>query len=191
MPTNSDRSNRSGPGLVSVWDPLVRIVHWALALGFLIAYASPAEEGSGPGALHVWSGYALGALVLLRLVWGFIGPRYARFSDFVFRPAAVIAYLKSLVLGHPRRYLGHSPAGGAMIVALLASLAACVATGIAADGEWGRGTISRTLGELHGLATSIALILVILHILGVVATSIVHRENLVSAMFTGKKRGEG
>ena len=178
------------PDFVSVWDPFVRIAHWVLAMGFLVAYVSPAEDGAGPGSLHVWTGYAIGGILLLRFVWGFVGPRHARFSDFVFRPATVFTYLKEVFLGSPRRYLGHSPAGGAMIAALLLALAASVVTGIAAYGEFGRGVLARVLGDLHGAITTIALILAILHIVGIVIASITHRENLVAAMFSGKKRPE-
>ena len=209
MSTNPDVSSSRKASYVSVWDPLVRILHWALAVGFLIAYVSPEEGGASPGDLHVWAGYAVGAIVLLRVLWGFIGPRYARFSDFVFRPAKVLKYLADLVLGHPRRYLGHSPAGGAMAVALLVFLAASVVTGVAAYGDRGKGPLangatmqitqayaetnegghsaSGVIGGQHGAITSIALILVILHIVGVAVASIMHRENLVTAMISGKK----
>jgi cytochrome b len=182
MPMNPKPAKSPGAKFVTVWDPLVRLTHWAMAVGFIVAYASPEEGRGGPGSLHIWTGYVLGAIILLRLVWGFVGPRYARFSDFVFRPSKVIRYLIDLVLAHPRRYLGHSPAGGAMVVALLVCLAASVATGIAANGRHG------LIGDLHGAVTGITLALVILHVIGVIVASITHRENLVAAMFTGRKR---
>jgi cytochrome b len=213
MSKNPNVSNSSKAAYVAVWDPVVRITHWALAAGFLIAYFSPEEGGANPGNLHVWAGYALGAIVLLRVLWGFVGPRYARFSDFVFGPTAVVKYLIDLVFGHPRRYLGHSPAGGAMVVALLVTLAASVVTGVAAYGDRGKGPLANgvtmpitrayaesneagpsgsgsVIGELHGAITTITLILVILHIVGVVVASVMHRENLVTAMISGKKPPE-
>jgi len=118
----------SRPAITLVWDPLVRFGHWALVAAFAVAYLSAEEEAGGPDLLHVWGGYVVGALVALRVLWGFVGARHARFSDFVYGPLTVITYLIDLLYGRGRRYLGHSPAGGAMVVALLACLAATVVT---------------------------------------------------------------
>jgi cytochrome b len=144
-------------------------------------------------------------------LWGFVGPQYARFSSFVCGPAAALRYLVELVSGHARRYLGHSPAGGAMVIALLVFLAATVATGVVAYGERGQGPLAADgaavvtrakaeegsegkkekeslVGEAHGALANITLGLVILHVLGVGLASYAHRENLVAAMVSGKKR---
>ena len=104
---------------VMVWDPLVRYGHWALVVAFAVAYLSAEEDTGDPDTLHVWGGYAVGAIVLIRLIWGFIGTPHARFSDFVCGPAAASRYLFGLIPGKSHRYLGHSPAGGAMVIALL------------------------------------------------------------------------
>jgi cytochrome b len=109
-----------------VWDRLVRVGHWVLVGGFAIAYLTEGE----PEWLHTWAGYAIAATVALRVVWGFVGPRRARFSDFVTGPRQALAYLKGLLNGTAPRFVGHSPAGGLMAVALLAALAGTTWTGM-------------------------------------------------------------
>jgi cytochrome b len=203
----------SRPASTLVWDPLVRFGHWALVAAFAVAYLSGEDEAD---ALHVWGGYIVGAIVLLRVGWGFVGPRHARFSDFVRSPLVALAYFRDLLYGSARRYVGHSPAGGAMVIALLVCLAATVATGLIAYGEEGKGPLAAvlvtdanangneaedrapaktgreesesTIGELHGLLANITVALVVAHILGVAVASVVHKENLVFAMITGRKR---
>lgn len=111
---------------VKVWDPFVRLAHWTVVLGFIIAYIVEDE----PLIVHVWAGYVVGALVVLRILWGLVGPKHARFTDFIYKPRTVLRYLGALLLFHAKRYLGHSPAGGAMVVALFAGLLATVVTGL-------------------------------------------------------------
>ena len=114
---------------VRVWDPLVRLFHWTLVISFAVAYLS----GEDLLQIHLYAGYLVTGLLVFRLIWGFIGSRHARFSDFLYSPRAVMDYLKSLFSGHPKRYLGHNPAGGVMILLLLVSLTGTVATGLAMD----------------------------------------------------------
>src|SRR5215469_12034968 len=206
----------SRPASTLVWDPVVRFGHWTLVAAFTVAYLSAEEVSGGPDPLHVWGGYVVGATVVLRVVWGFVGPRYARFSDFVRSPIVALAYFRDLLYGRARRYIGHSPAGGAMVIALLVCLAATVATGLIAYGEEGKGPLTAVMvidanananeaghrapadsrgeqtesaiGELHGLLANITVALVAAHIFGVVVASFVHKENLVLAMITGRKR---
>src|SRR6516225_1908644 len=125
-----------------VWDPLVRFGHWALVAAFAVAYLSGEDEAD---TLHVWGGYVAGAIVVLRVVWGFVGPRHARFSDFVRSPLVALAYFRDLLYGRARRYVGHSPAGGVMVIAMLLCLAATVATGLIAYGEEGKAPLAAVL----------------------------------------------
>lgn len=138
---NDASSTAVQPRWVAVWDPAVRIGHWALVAAFAVAYLTAEEEGGSPHVLHVWGGYAIGVIVTLRVLWGFVGPQHARFSSFVCGPLASLRYLVDLLTGHARRYVGHSPAGGAMVIALLVFLAATVATGVVAYGERAKGPL--------------------------------------------------
>ena len=110
------RTTRQPTGTV-VWDPLVRFGHWALVAAFTVAYFSAEKEDGGPGAWHVWSGYVVVGLVVQRVLWGFVGPHHARFSDFICGPVKALRYLVDLLRGRSEGYLGHSPAGGAMVIA--------------------------------------------------------------------------
>lgn len=180
-----------------VWDPAVRIGHWLIVLAFVVAYLT--GEGEETGVLrivHIWAGYSAGVIVVLRVLWGLIGPRHARFTDFVYRPARVVRYAFALLRGHARRYIGHSPAGGAMAIALLICLAGTVTTGLATVGDLSYVTLAgdheqaeeSVVRELHGALANLTLILVLLHVVGVGVACVVHRENLVRAMFDGRKR---
>ncbi len=209
---------------VKVWDPLVRIGHWTIVIGFFTAYLT-GDELLG---LHVWAGYAVAIAVVLRLLWGFVGTKHARFSNFVTSPRAVFKYLAGIRSGSAKRYLGHNPAGAAMILALLFSLTITTVSGMALlaveddrgplagiisaqtendqsstssvqlergddereeydDDERGEGS-EELLEGVHSAFTYLTLMLIALHIIGVVASSRVHKENLVAAMITGRKR---
>jgi cytochrome b len=204
---------------VEVWDPFVRIGHWIIVIGFFVAYFT----GEDFLSTHVWTGYVLAIIVLLRIVWGFVGPPHARFSDFIYGPKVVFSYLMSMLSFRAKRYIGHSPAGGAMVVVLLLSVAATIVTGLvvyaaeekagplapfyaasntsslprtaaaerstqaiakADDGE----SENESLENLHELLANVTLALVVIHIIGVIFASIAHRENLIGAMLTGRKR---
>lgn len=179
---------------VKVWDPLVRIFHWTLVLSFTVAYISGEEWLD----LHVVAGYLIAGLLGFRLLWGLIGTRHARFSDFVYRPSAIKAYLRDLGQMRPRHYLGHNPAGGLMVILLLLSLLLTTFTGMAhlaieeAQGPL-VGLVASTglwpdlFEETHEFFANFTLLLVFVHIAGVLVSSLLHGENLVHAMITGRK----
>lgn len=125
-PNRPAAPQQSQTSMIRVWDPLVRVFHWSLVLAFFIAYVTEDETM----ALHVWSGYAAGGLVVLRILWGFVGPKHARFTDFVCGPLAATRYLVDLMTFRARRHLGHSPAGGAMVLLLMAGILATVWSGL-------------------------------------------------------------
>jgi cytochrome b len=201
---------------VKVWDIGVRLFHWSLVALFLVAYLSGEGEEEGSSAeIHAWAGYIIIGLLIFRIVWGLIGSRHARFSDFVYRPSTIIAYLKSMLAGQPRHYLGHNPAGGAMVIMMLIALAAISWTGLKAYQAEGKGPLAATVEivpvaaaeeewgeygehegneseefweEAHEAAVNFTLLLIVLHLGGIVASSLLSRENLARAMITGRKR---
>ena len=183
---------------IKVWDVFVRLFHWSLVAGFFTAYLTEDDLMT----VHTWAGYLVVALVLVRIVWGFVGTRHARFADFVFRPMRVIQYVKDIFTLRARRYLGHNPAGGAMIVALLIAIVLTGLSGMLVYGvEEHAGPLagmltgvgeswSEVFEEAHEFLANLTLLLVVGHVAGVVVESLLHHENLVRAMFTGYKRAE-
>jgi cytochrome b len=178
---------------ISVWDPFVRVFHWTVVVAFTVAYLTEDDTLT----VHVWAGYVVGILVVARVLWGFVGPQYARFTDFVYAPATAFSYVRDLLLLRGRRYLGHSPGGGYMVVVLLIFLAATVITGLVVyGGDQQAGPLAgmfteefgESFEEVHEVIANITLALIFLHIAAVILASFVHRENLVRAMITGKKR---
>jgi cytochrome b len=181
---------------IKVWDPLVRLFHWTLVAAFAIAYFTGEELQN----VHVWAGYTVLGLLGVRLLWGFIGTRYARFTDFVHSPRVILTYLKDVFTRKAPRHVGHNPAGGAMIILLLISLLATTLSGVALYGsDQGLGPFAGfltglddfwvdALKEVHEFSANFTVALVIVHVGGVVWESVLHRENLVLAMINGRKR---
>lgn len=199
LPRNSDRGynmNGNNDVDVKVWDPLIRLFHWGLVGCFLVAYVTEDDFLT----LHTWAGYLVAGLVLWRILWGLVGTRYARFSSFVLPPRRVLHYLKDTLALRAKRYLGHNPAGGAMILILLLSLVLTTTTGLAVYGAGDQaGPLAFALGnvsefvvgilkETHEFFANLTLLLVLVHVIGVAVESLIHRENLVRAMITGRKR---
>lgn len=164
-----------------IWDAPTRVFHWLQATSFIGAYLT--SESERYRDIHVAFGYILLGLIVFRVLWGFLGTRYARFSSFLFSPRETVGYLLSLFKDKPRHYLGHNPAGSVSVWLLLSlGLFICV-TGVLALQD----DASETVIKMHGLATKTMLVVIALHLMGVVMSSIMHRENLVRAMITGFK----
>jgi cytochrome b len=207
---------------VKVWDLFVRLFHWTLVAAVATALVT-AEEIRW---VHTRAGYLVFSLVVLRIFWGFAGTRHARFSDFVYPPAEAVSYLKGLVSGRPKHYVGHNPAGGWMVLILLIVLLGVTLTGMMTYGDKGFGPFGglrllstaradedrheseaeeehdrmRREGQtreespwqkVHETLVGILLFLIAVHVTGVIASSYVHRENLIKSMITGKKPSRG
>jgi len=168
---------------ILVWDAPVRTFHWLMVLSFFGAYLT--AESERWRLAHVTLGYTLGGLVAFRIIWGLIGTRYARFSNFIRGPAAVVRYVKSLLKGQPEHTIGHNPAGAVAIVLLMVLSVLIVASGWAIFNEIG----GNLLSELHEVTGNLMLLVVGVHVAGVAVSSWLHRENLVRAMVTGEKEG--
>lgn len=171
----------AGP-TIRVWDPLVRIGHWLLGLTIAIAWFTRAA----PGRWHEWIGYASLAVVAVRLAWGWSGPSYARFAQFVRSPGITLAYGRQVLAGDEPRCLGHNPLGGWMIVALLATTALVGGSGwlYTTDRFWGVEWVE----NLHATLTYVLLALIAAHVAGVLYASWRHHENLIAGMIHGRKR---
>ena len=198
---------------IKIWDPLVRIFHWSLVIAFTAAYFSGDEYDD----IHIYAGYIVLVLISFRLIWGIVGSKYAKFSSFLCSPRTIINYIKGMHSGHVKRYLGHNPAGGAMVLALLLGLSVTSYSGLKIYAiEEGAGPLAMQTTEIsiiqsayadnddykkyreedddedfwekiHEASANFVLFLVILHIAGVLYSSKLHDENLVKAMITGKK----
>lgn len=230
--TTSHPHGHSEPAVPRTWDPIVRIGHWLLAAAFAVAWIA----GDDYQQVHVWAGYTIAGILLVRFAWGVFGPRNARFSEFVRGPRAVFRYLRSLVRGEPEAHRGHNPAGGWMVVLLLTALSLQVASGMTIyaleegkgplagwlaaeqapaepaagagapeqsryehedheshghDGhEDDEGALEEVAEELHEFGSDFLLVLVALHIAGVLVSSLVHRENFVRGMITGRRSSD-
>jgi cytochrome b len=218
-----NKENNQG---IKVWDLAVRVFHWTLVGCFATAFISSESTLK----LHVIFGYSVLVLVFFRILCGFVGTKYARFSDFLYPPAQIMGYLKGLLIGRPKHYIGHNPVGGFMIVILLLTLLFLTLTGLKAYGVKGHGLLAKNeisfmtnafadsndkenhdehgsrkqhslkkhrtekngkdefWTDVHETIAYFTLFLVSIHIMGVLVSSLAHRENLIKAMITGRKR---
>lgn len=198
----------------SLWDPVVRLTHWGIALSVVLN--GLIDEGGS--LLHVSLGWLVMALLVLRLVWGALGPAEARFSAFPPNPLAALRHLGQLLGGRVRHYPSHNPAGAMMAYAFWAVLALVVATGLVmtsgatpmqvaaekaavASGDWSalikdsaaessdedKG-LRHLAEEVHDVAANLLLLLAVLHVAGVVVESRAMRRNLLAPMLLGQRR---
>ena len=194
------------------WDPVVRLSHWLIAAAVIIN-GLISKPG---GTIHIWIGWITMAVLVIRLVWGFIGPREARFTAFLPDPRAAVSHLFSLMRGKPKEYPSHNPAGAIMVYALWACLAAVIATGLimtdaktpitiaqeraaVEQGDWSvlagdsksdetSGASGEIVKAIHETAANLMLILALVHVAGVAAESYALRRNLVRPMIKGPPR---
>jgi len=168
---------------VLVWDAVVRLGHWLMALGFIVAWLT--GESERLRLVHVAAGGTVAAVAFFRVVWGFVGPWSARFSSFVRPWREVWDYLVGLMRLQPRHYTGHNPAGGIAILALLALGILTPLLGWCTYEEIG----GKFVEKAHEALANLMLAVVLVHLAGVFVGSLAHRENLVRAMVLGVKRG--
>jgi len=168
---------------ILVWDLPTRVFHWLFAASFLAAYLTSEDDWL---TFHVTFGYTVLGLVAFRLLWGFAGTRYARFSSFAHRPARALAYLRSLIERRPERHVGHNPAGSWAIYLLLACGGITATLGfLTLNGpqSW------KWMKDVHQVMGNVTLGLAGLHLAGVIAGSVAHKENLARSMVDGYKEG--
>ena len=180
-----------------VWDLPTRIFKWSLVLAVGLAFLFSSSHPRGTlFIIHVACGYVVTLLLLFRFGWGFIGGPYARFRSFIYGWRGVRAYAADLLRLDPPRTVGHNPVGGWMIVTMLAVLSVIVITGLLAEGRTGgTGQFSALLpadavaiiGDLHAWLGFLIIWLAGVHVAGVLFESLLHRENLIRAMVTGRK----
>lgn len=167
---------------VKVWDPVVRLFHWTLALGCIANLTILREVEPA----HEVVGYVILGAIAIRILWGFVGSTHARFSDFIPGPGRLMGYLGSLIRGKAPRYVGHNPGGALMMLALVGLATVCSVTGVMMeqDAFWGVEWVE----DVHETAANLILALALFHVLAALAESWHHRENLVRSMITGRKR---
>lgn len=171
---------------VLIWDLPTRLFHWLLSAGFIAAavIALAMGEHSPLFPYHAIIGLTIALMVVLRVVWGIVGTRYARFGSFIFGPAAVIEYMKGALIGGGKRHLGHNPGSAVAIFALLALVLALAVTGF----MMGQG--NEAIKEVHEILAWTTVGVVVVHVLGVAFHTIRHRENITASMIHGRKRAD-
>ena len=188
-------NNKSATSIV-VWDLPTRVFHWLLVISFSTAWIT--SENDMFLYAHVYAGYLFFSLLMFRLLWGIVGSRYAQFRSFAHNWNSVTDYLKGLLNGTAERHVGHNPAGGWAIFAMLVlGLLTALSGFVVFGGEEGHGPLKYLVGfnigneakDFHEVFAMGMLLMVFLHLGGVIVESVFHKENLVLAMLTGHKEG--
>jgi len=178
---------------VKVWDGWIRLVHWSIIVLLAVSYGAIKANWMN---LHYLSGYAMLALVLFRIAWGFLGSDTARFARFLHSPVYALQHLRDLPKREPDREIGHNAAGGWMVLVLLGLLLAQPLTGLFADSTYGDfgplakavpGDLSDRLTGLHHQNFNLILLAAGLHIAAVLTYALVKKQDLVRPMITGYK----
>ena len=176
---NTDNQKQS----ILVWDFPVRVFHWLLVASFLGAWLTSDSEAQQ--MIHYAFGYTAVVLVLFRVVWGIVGTRYARFSQFIKGPAQTMQHIKALLTGNQHPGVGHNPAGALAMISLMVLILL-----IGLTGYW---SVKEFLGDFmsgaHETISNLALVVVVIHIAAAIIMSFMQKENLVRAMVTGNKQG--
>ena len=191
----ANMANQASTKRIKVWDPLIRFFHWSLVILFALAYITEDDFLD----FHVVAGYLITGLIAFRLIWGLIGTKHARFTDFVKSPAEIKSYLIDILYLRPKHYIGHNPAGGAMVIALILSISMTILFGMLTYGVsefsgplagWVSGLsdhFADIFEEVHEFFANFTLLLIVGHVFGVLVTSLQHNENLIRSMWTGIK----
>jgi cytochrome b len=203
IPTETETSKKAveSSQQVLVWDLPTRLFHWLLVI-LVIASFITGKIGGVWMQYHMFSGYTLLGLLVFRLIWGFIGGRYARFLSFIHGPSQVFEYARTLLKKDPPKYLGHNPLGGWSVLAMLITLSLQIFTGLFADDDiFTKGPFnhlvsnatSEWLTHIHRLNQDVILFVIGLHVMAILFYLIIKKENLIKPMFTGFKDwyGEG
>jgi len=182
---------------VRVWDPMLRLFHWSLTICVVAAWGL-GKFGPDVMTLHFWFGYAVLALLAFRIVWGFVGPRHARFGNFLYGPVSLAKYLGGMFHRKPSYWPGHNPVGGLFVFVLLGLLAAHAATGLFADPEdyinvgplaqYVSSDSARLALGWHATLSWVVLGIVALHVGAIAFYKKWKGENLITPMITGRKR---
>jgi cytochrome b len=177
-----------------IWDLPVRVFHWLIVM--LIGYSWYCVEIAEDMDQHFYSGYCVLTLLIFRILWGFLGTHHAKFRNMFYKPAEIMAYLKSFFSRKTSNYAGHNPLGSLSVVALLTLLCVQAVTGLFSNDEdyyfgplsdYVSTKVSDRLTEIHHLNFDILTIFVVMHIFAVLFYLLFKRENLVTAMITGRK----
>ena len=183
----------SPPAIVKAWDPLIRVFHWSLVLSIVIAFISEDDWMN----VHIWAGYAVSLLIGIRLLWGLVGTRNARFTSFVRSRRVVMQHLKGMLTFKAPHYLGHNPVAAVMVLLLLSSITLVAFSGVIMIAGEGQGPLAHTmfsswngkwLEETHEFLAHFTLLLIVTHVSGVIFSSLLEGENLARAMLTGRKK---